>query len=328
MTLKYLIYITYLFSIFSCQAKNNGHYFNKKSKANVENRNTDSLFNGNQIISESDFIEKIDTSCIIKNSYYESLKDTNRINHCILLTSSFDDHFNQRKELFKSQSQSPERKSQLQNITLSLQKAGLKEKFHGIYIEPSTSLQIILNVYKNNTKTDSIAVFEYIDQIDYAYYLRKDYFIDEFLNLWILNLYTGEEGTNIISWKKHKIDKKTGKIILNADILNSTYPFKKTSNWKGEYYFESVSTKDKIKTIFKIDIVDLSNINVTIRENGDSYSYKAESGRVLADKKIEITYGKSEKLFIEKQKDKYFISGQPIYFINPGNESMPLKKIK
>jgi hypothetical protein len=33
-------------------------------------------------------------------------------------------------------------------------------------------------------------------------------------------------------------------------------------------------------------------------------------------------------IYIEKLDDEFFISGSPIYFINPGSDDRPLKKIK
>ncbi|SMO90884.1 hypothetical protein SAMN06265171_111105 [Chryseobacterium rhizoplanae] len=104
-----------------------------------------------------------------------------------------------------------------------------------------------------------------------------------------------------------------------------------TNFWKGEYHFEA-SNRDEAKTVFNITINSLENISVDVTEEGTTNKYSKLRAEELNPQKIKIKYDDSPDemgiIYIEKSDDNYFISGNPIYFINPGNNEMPLQKLK
>lgn len=116
--------------------------------------------------------------------------------------------------------------------------------------------------------------------------------------------------------------------------LSKSYPQNSsdTDSWKGYYHFEA-SNKDQIKTAFDIDIQSLNDISIQINEDGNTENYSHIKAERIDDDTIKIVYNPSFEdemgvIYIEKSGHEYLISGNPIYFINPGNGEMPLKKIK
>ncbi|MDR4891084.1 MULTISPECIES: hypothetical protein [unclassified Chryseobacterium] len=101
--------------------------------------------------------------------------------------------------------------------------------------------------------------------------------------------------------------------------------------WTGEYHFEA-SNRDEAKTVFDITINSLENISVDVTEEGTTNKYSKLKAEEVNHQKIKIKYDNSSEdmgvIYIEKSDNNYFISGNPIYFINPGNNEMPLQKLK
>lgn len=102
--------------------------------------------------------------------------------------------------------------------------------------------------------------------------------------------------------------------------------------WKGSYYFEA-SNRDQIKTSYHITINSLNDISIQINDDGDKVSYSHIKAEVLNNDNIKLAFDPSLEdemgiIYIEKSDDTYLISGYPIYFINPGNNEMPLIKEK
>lgn len=111
--------------------------------------------------------------------------------------------------------------------------------------------------------------------------------------------------------------------IQSIDTLNA---------WKGVYHFEA-SNKDQIKTSYDITIQSLDDISIQINEGGDKESYSHIKAETLNDDKIKLAFDPSLEdemgiIYIERADNTYLISGYPIYFINPGNNEMPLIKVK
>lgn len=102
-------------------------------------------------------------------------------------------------------------------------------------------------------------------------------------------------------------------------------------SWKGTYHFEA-SNRDDVKTIFDITINSLEDILVNVTEEGVKNKYPNIKAEKVDTDKIKISYDQSSDdmglIFIEKSDNEYYISGNPIYFINPGNNEMPLQKTK
>ncbi|WP_426477695.1 hypothetical protein ACP3T3_21225 [Chryseobacterium sp. CBSDS_008] len=76
----------------------------------------------------------------------------------------------------------------------------------------------------------------------------------------------------------------------------------------------------------------MNDISVDVTEEGIINKYSNLNAEEVNHQKIKIKYDDSSDemgiIYIEKSDDNYFISGNPIYFINPGNNEMPLQKMK
>lgn len=103
-------------------------------------------------------------------------------------------------------------------------------------------------------------------------------------------------------------------------------------HWEGTYHFEA-SNRDQIKTRYDIVINSLHDISIRINDGGDKESYSHIEAEILNGDKIKLVFNPALEdemgiIYIEKSDDTYLISGYPIYFINPGNNEMPLVKEK
>jgi hypothetical protein len=134
----------------------------------------------------------------------------------------------------------------------------------------------------------------------------------------------GNSGNNELI--KHSFSNKINlQDLLADDYLAHT-------KWKGKYYFEA-HNRDNYLTSFEISIQDLNNIEVKYISDGNTPEiYKNLKGEVLSANKIRIVFNKNYddmgEIILEKDPDGYYISGQPIYFINPGNDRFLIEKIK
>ncbi len=102
--------------------------------------------------------------------------------------------------------------------------------------------------------------------------------------------------------------------------------------WIGSYHF-SAKNRDGMKTSFDIQIIKLNNITVKYSDDESKPKiYKNIKSKFIQKDKISIAFNPKDKemgvIYIEKLDDEFFISGSPIYFINPRNDDLPLKKIK
>lgn len=115
---------------------------------------------------------------------------------------------------------------------------------------------------------------------------------------------------------------------IETKIKEST---KDKDSWKGKYYFEATN-RDSAKTIFDITITSLEDITLTVIEEGVKNKYSHLKAEEVDNEKIKITYDNSSDdmgvIYIKKSDNDYFISGNPIYFINPGNNEMPIQKVR
>ncbi|MFC0778038.1 ankyrin repeat domain-containing protein [Flavobacterium sp. HJSW_4] len=100
----------------------------------------------------------------------------------------------------------------------------------------------------------------------------------------------------------------------------------------GSYHFEAVN-RDNAKTSFDINIKSIDNIAININDDGSKENYLNVRGEKISDNKIKVVYNKTYEdemgiIFLEKRGDYFYISGNPIYFINPGNKEYEIKKNK
>lgn len=123
--------------------------------------------------------------------------------------------------------------------------------------------------------------------------------------------------------------------ILFINIVCQPDQQKQTANekeWIGNYHF-SARNRDGLKTSFDINISKLNNITVKYVSDEDKVKiYKNIKGKFIQKDKISIAFSPKDQemgiIYVEKLDDEFFISGKPIYFINPGNDDLPLKKIR
>lgn len=186
------------------------------------------------------------------------------------------------------------------------------------HVEPIVSLFS----YFQNKKIDSLIVYE---TIEWEGSLKKRFVINKDKSIKISEVSEGsdvsENGADTLIVSK------------NVNIFNlSKTGFFSSNKWNGKYYFES-RNKDDLKTSFEISIMDLKNI--TIKYIGDDEpveEYKNLVAKNISSNKIKIIFNKKYEengyINIEKVDDKYYISGDLIYLINPGSDNLPLKKIK
>ncbi|WP_336961355.1 hypothetical protein [Chryseobacterium contaminans] len=130
----------------------------------------------------------------------------------------------------------------------------------------------------------------------------------------------------------HKAMVQPKEIAVAPDENVSTQAATVPDPWKGTYHFEA-SNRDQIKTSYTIIINSLNDISIQINDDGDKVSYSHIKAEVLNDDNIKLAFDPSLEdemgiIYIEKSDNTYLISGYPIYFINPGNNEMPLIKEK
>ncbi|WP_310555887.1 hypothetical protein [Flavobacterium sp.] len=185
------------------------------------------------------------------------------------------------------------------------------------HIEPIISLFS----YSENKKIDSLIVYE---TIDWEGSLKKRFVINKDKSIKINEESEGNDET------ENGMD--TLIVSNNVNIYNlSKSGFFTSNKWNGKYYFES-KNKDNLKTSFEVSILDLNNI--TIKYIGDDEPvevYKNLVAKNISSNKIKIIFNKKYEengyINIEKADNEYYISGDLIYLINPGNDNLPLKKI-
>lgn len=149
-------------------------------------------------------------------------------------------------------------------------------------------------------------------------------------------MFTKKEQKSIIAKDKSEFNKTDSLISQNKNqnltvVKDSNFTKTNIDFWKGKYHFEA-SNRDEAKTIFNITINSLEDISMDITEEGTTNKYSKLRAEEVNAQKIKIKYDDSPDemgvIYIEKSDDNYFISGNPIYFINPGNNEMQLQKIK
>lgn len=116
----------------------------------------------------------------------------------------------------------------------------------------------------------------------------------------------------------------------NVQSSNLNRKNEDATSWKGKYYFEA-NNKDDAKTSFEITIKQLDDISVRyISDDNVPEVYNKIAGELITPEKLKINYNPADDemgvLFLEKEGNEFTIFGKPIYFINPGNDNLPIKK--
>ena len=318
--MKNLIFILCFLSIFSC----------KKSQENISKPISniavlDKQWQGDLLISDLSFINSIDASCKLNTPFFDrSEKQINDDNSkCALSKIKFD----------------YEKLNSLKNKT-SIGKINPQTELFLKATKPQNDEnadiynQATLYVEVNKKTTDSIVIYHTVNFSEALTAKERSYYINN-ENIYLLDIVEDESGSSVEKWSKNKIN-SSGKIILEthklfSSIASNNSEKTKDDTWKGMYYFEA-SNRDEAKTIFEININSLDDISINVTEDGTKTNYSHQKAEKIDSEKIKIAYDSSSDdmgtIFIEKSDRQYFISGNPIYFINPGNNKMPLKKIK
>ena len=101
-------------------------------------------------------------------------------------------------------------------------------------------------------------------------------------------------------------------------------------DWIGSYSF-SARNREGLETNFNIQIIKFDNITVKYIGDGEKIQmYKNVKAQFIQKNKLSIIFNPQNKemgmIYVEKNGNDFYISGGPIYFINPGNNEFPLKK--
>jgi hypothetical protein len=310
--MKKIVLFLIITLMFSCKNENNPNLV--KEGINTNNANTKIIVSsiGDSLISQFDFVNKINTSIDKKEQ---------RIN---LSGIKYD------YDKFTSWNSDSIEEKKIGKITLKFQKINIKKNDADIFVHVNISTLV------NNVKSDTLTVYKQENYAEALVAINEYYFVNSDLNLWTLETNEDEDGIKIISWNQYKINSETGKIVLFKNHINNKIKnlkdIKVAESWSGKYFFEKTN-RDELKTSFDISISDLNSITVNYISNGEKVEiYKNLKGVKVEDDKIKIVFNKKYEnmgfIYIQKYENEYIISGDPIANINPGNDEYPLKKIK
>jgi hypothetical protein len=102
---------------------------------------------------------------------------------------------------------------------------------------------------------------------------------------------------------------------------------KKSNEWEGIYNVK-IFNKENIIYNFEIKIINSNNVELLIIEGGNQNKYNGKYKEIQKGK-IGIYYANDKVLYIEKlENSEYVISGEQIYFINPGSDEFKINKLK
>lgn len=283
---------------------------NISSQNNIKNNEKGFVSYGDTLISQSVYITQLQNSIDIKQQ---------RIN---LSKLKFD------YDKFLSWNYNTIEEKKFGNITLKFQKENKTKQGADIFTN------IKLTIVKDNKSIDDLIVYKQENYGEALVAINQYFYIDSNLNLWTLEVNEDEDGIKVKSWISYLIDKKSGKINLikkNETNSNNVINTNESSDiWIGKYFLEK-SNKDELKTSFEITINNLEDIKVTYISDGDEAEiYENLKAEVVDEDKIKIIFNKKYNkmgiIYIQNHEKEYFISGEPISNINPGNDEYFLNK--
>lgn len=319
--MKNLIILLAFLSLLSC----------KKEKDSISNQtilkniNLNPNWIGDKNISDFNFINSINSSCKLNSSFFnrseKQIKEDNL--KCVLSKIKFDysklDSLKNKVSIGK-----------LNNETELL----IKNTYPKSKENADLYYQTTLYTEKNNKYSDSLIIYQSINYSEALTVKIRHYYIDK-NKIYLLDVIEDESGASVEKWIEYQIE-NNGKIVLTTQkvfpMITKTDPIQIDKNyWKGNYHFEATN-RDNAKTVYDININSLNDILININEGGIKNKYSKVKAEEVSDEKIKINFDPSLEdmgiIYIEKSDSKYLISGNPIYFINPGSDSMSLKKLK
>ena len=303
--------ILFLIAVLLISCKNEGkQVVGKQIKPNQNNNELVVISLGDSLISQSDFVNKINSNINAK----EKRATLSKIKYDFSKYTSWSDITTEEK--------------QLGDVTLKFQKESVVKNQADIFVH------VALAIYKNNKQTDKLTVYKQENYAEALVAVSQYFYIDANLNLWTLGIEEDEEGIYVKSWNQYKIENETGKINLikeNIKVKKDVVANENTNNWSGKYFFKK-NNRDELKTSFDITINNLNSISlIYVSDDEEPETYKNLKAEKVDDNKIKIIfnkkYGDMGIIFIEKSENDYIISGDPISNINPGNDEYPLKRI-
>ncbi len=138
--------------------------------------------------------------------------------------------------------------------------------------------EIFLFSKKENKVIDSILVFKESFN-DYSA-IYKYFYLNQNLDLWILDFFKDEEGTYISKWKKYKINDKNGRIVVKKELIEKRFPIKEETNAKSinsfikEYKLSKMVKSNEITLNFNNDKFQDKIITFDYKENFDCSNNK------------------------------------------------------
>lgn len=184
----------------------------KKEKALIQSTHNavlDSLYIGDKNISNKEFINRINESCLLTHPYFDRTEEQMIIDakNCILSKISYDYYATFHDNFLK-------KKIYSSNIELILE----KKEWESFQDAADQSTQINLIIIKNHKRTDSLNVYLEKNYSEALTAKFKYFYLDKKLNLWLLTFIEDEEGKHLENWKKYKINSKIGKFELVDSI--------------------------------------------------------------------------------------------------------------
>lgn len=317
--MKKIIILLLFLNVFSCK---------KVQKGILEvnpNFTIEKKWSGDVLISDLNFAESINTSCKLSTPFFDRTENQIRADNlkCALSKIKYD------YEILNSINTEIYIGNISSDVKLFIQNSLFKNK----NIE-DVKYQVMLYVEKDKIRSDSMIIYQSFNYLEALVVQEKYYYLNK-NHIYTIDIVEDESGASVEKWEHYNIN-TNGKIslakqeIFSSKVSNQVVD-EKNIFWKGLYYFEA-SNRDEVKTIFNITINSLDNILVEVQDDGILNKYSNLKAEEINSEKIKITYNKSPDemgvIYIEKSDNEYFISGNPIYFINPGNNEMPLKKIR
>ncbi len=164
------------------------------SQSLISNSSTNKNYlNGDKLISDSNFVFKINSTCILNSD--SCIIDNLKVDYLSLF-----------KSLKKQKSIDLKKYCDLE-IKLFKHSNNLEE----------FQFYVLLNTYINGKKVDSVVCYSYSNFPENSVANELLYYLDEDYCLWLIALTYEESSVTMESWRKIKIDKKTG--ILNEEKL-------------------------------------------------------------------------------------------------------------
>jgi hypothetical protein len=166
--------------MFSCKKENNSNLV--KEGINTNNANTKIIESsiGDSLISQFDFVNKINTSIDKKEQriYLSKIK------------YDFDK--------YTSWNYNSIEEKQVGKITLKFQKVNIKKNDADIFVH--------VNIYTlvDNVKSDTLTVYKQENYAEALVAINEYYFVNSDFNLWTLETNEDEDGVKIISWNQYK----------------------------------------------------------------------------------------------------------------------------